>query len=73
MKKYNTNWDTVLYPKLVPDLGHFNVLDWQMDNIACSPCTAMLIAQGAASEVSYRFVGTDLVCPVCEKEINDAQ
>jgi len=70
-KKYSTNWDTVLYPKLVTDLGHFNVLDWEMDKIACKPCSDVLISQG--SQVSHSFVGKDLVCPVCEETVNDAQ
>ena len=70
-KKYLTNWDTVLYPKLTPDLGHFNVLNWEMDSIACKPCSDVLISQG--SQVSHSFVGKDLVCPICELVINDAQ
>lgn len=70
-KKYLTNWDTVLYPKLNTDLGHFNVLDWEMDKIACVSCTAVLTSQG--SRVSHSFVGKDLACPLCEETINDAQ
>ena len=70
-KKYSTNWDTKLYPKLASDLGHFNVLDWEMDKVACNFCAAVLVSQG--SEVSHSFVGKNLICPVCEETINDAQ
>jgi len=70
-KKYSTNWDTVLYPKSTPDLGHFNVLDWEMDKIACVSCTTVLVSQG--SEICHSFIGKDLICPICELVIDDAQ
>ena len=70
-KKYSTNWDTVLYPKVPDSLGHFNVLDWEMDKIACKSCTAILVSQG--SEVCHSFVANWMICPVCEQTINDAQ
>jgi hypothetical protein len=70
-KKYSTNWDTVLYPKVPHSLGHFNVLDYQIDKIACVECTRALVAQG--SEICYSFVGNWMICPVCEQNINDAQ
>jgi len=70
-KKYSTNWDTVLYPKVPHSLGHFNVLDWEIDKVACNSCTAVLVSQG--SEICDSFVGQNLTCPVCELVINDAQ
>ena len=52
-------------------LGHFNVLDWEMDKIACKPCSAILVSEG--SEICHSFIGQNLICPVCDKEINDAR
>jgi len=54
-----------------PTLGYFNILDWEMDKIACKSCSAVLVSQG--SQICDSFIGKDLICPICELDIDDAQ